>query len=227
MRLVVVVEGQTEEAFVKDVLAPQLVSRGVFAAATIVGTPRRRGSTPFNKGGGDWARWERDIRRILAEQHQADARVSTMFDLYGLPPGFPGLATHGADLDTARRCENLEAALASTFEDWRLIPYVQRPEFEALVLASLGSLRDLFDAPDDLAGIEALSGAIAEQAPEEIDDGKETAPSKRLLAHIPGYRKTVHGPLAVADVGLATLRARCPRFHAWLCRLESLGAGAP
>ena len=37
MRLVVVVEGQTEEAFVKEVLAPHLWGRGVHASATIVG----------------------------------------------------------------------------------------------------------------------------------------------------------------------------------------------
>jgi hypothetical protein len=227
MRLVVVVEGQTEEAFVNDVLGPHLWSHGVFAAATIVGTPKRRGSSPLKKGGGDWPRWERDIRRILAEQHQADARVSTLLDLYGLPAGFPGLEAHGTDQNTVRRCENLEAALANTFGDWRLIPYVQRHEFEALVLAALASLRGFLDAPDDLAGLDGLSAAIADQAPEDVDDGKETAPSKRLLAHVPSYEKTVHGPLSVADLGLPALRARCPRFHAWVSKLESLGQGTP
>ena len=227
MRLVVVVEGQTEEVFVKDVLAPHLRSRGVFAVATIAGTPRRRRSAPLQKGGGNWARWERDIRRILGEQRRGDVRVTTLLDLYGLPTGFPGLALHGSDLDTARRCGNLETALARTFDDRRLIPYLQRHEFEALVLASLDSLRGLLDAPEDLSGVDSLSGEIGGRAPEDVDDGRDTAPSKRLLAHVRGYSKTVHGPLALADTGLPALRARCPRFDAWLSRLENLAGGFP
>jgi hypothetical protein len=226
MRLFVVVEGQTEEMFVKDLLRPHLEGRGVVTAATIVGTSKRRGSSPLTKGGGTWRRWERDIRRILGEQHQADVRLTTLFDLYGLPGGFPGLAEHGSDTDTARRCDKIEAALAGLFGDRRLIPYVQRHEFETLVLASLGSLRGLFDAPEDLSGLDALSAAISRRAPEDVDDGRDTAPSKRLLAYLPGYRKTVHGPLALADTGLATLRARCRRFHGWLSRLETLAEGA-
>ena len=227
MRLVVVVEGQTEEAFVKDALGPHLWDRGVFAAATIVGTPKRRGSAPLNKGGGGWTRWARDIRRILGEHRDRDVRVTTLFDLYGLPAGFPGLASHGADLDTARRCQNLEAALAGEFDDPRFIPYLQRHEFEALVLASLNSLKALLDAPEDLDGLGAPVGELAGRAPEDVDDGRETAPSKRLASRVPSYSKTVHGPLAIADTGLGTLRARCPRFDAWLTRLEGLAAVAP
>ncbi len=45
MRLIVVVEGQTEEAFVKDVLGPHLDAFGVYTSATIVGK-----SAPFSAG---------------------------------------------------------------------------------------------------------------------------------------------------------------------------------
>jgi hypothetical protein len=37
MRMIVAVEGQTEEAFVKEVLKPHLDDRGVYTSATIVG----------------------------------------------------------------------------------------------------------------------------------------------------------------------------------------------
>lgn len=222
MRLLVVVEGQTEEAFVNEALRRHLWNHDVYASATIVGTPRRRGSAPLTKGGGDWGRWERDVRRVLGQRSQAGLRVTTLFDLYGLPRGFPGLTEHGTDPDTNRRCDSLEAALAEAISDSRFIPYLQRHEFEALVLASLGPLRGLLDARDDHAGLDALARQIAGVAPEDVDDGQETAPSKRLLSHVPGYSKTVHGPLAVAGAGLPTLRAKCPRFDAWLTRLESL-----
>jgi hypothetical protein len=108
--------------------------------------------------------------------------------------------------------------------DRRLIPYLQRHELEALVLAALPALRDLFDAKDALAGIDALEREIGASPPEDVNDGRETAPSKRLMRHIPGYRKVLHGPDAARAAGLPALRRACPRFDAWVRQLESLGA---
>lgn len=62
--------------------------------------------------------------------------------------------------------------------------------------------------------------------PEEINDSKETAPSKRLERLIPGYSKTQHGPDVIERSGLAHVRSRCPRFNAWLGQLEGLQAKA-
>ncbi|MER7211111.1 DUF4276 family protein [Streptosporangium sp. NPDC000239] len=55
--------------------------------------------------------------------------------------------------------------------------------------------------------------------PELVNDGRETAPSKRILAAYPGYRKTHDGPLAIADHGLAALRRDCPHLDAWVLRV--------
>lgn len=222
MRLIVVVEGQTEEAFVKEVLKPHLDDRGVYTSATIVGkmNAQRRGHR--GRGGGHFRHWRKDILRILGGDRSDDLRVTTLFDLYGLPEDFPGLDEHKSDADTARRCSALEAALAAVFDDRRFIPYVQRHEFEALVLAALPSLRELLDAEDDLAGLTTLEAVVSDTAPEEINDGATTAPSKRLLAHVPGFSKTLHGPLATGDTGLAPLREQCPRFDAWVSTLETL-----
>ena len=225
IRLFFVVEGQTEEAFVKGVLASHFADRNIDARATIVGTPKRRGSSPLQKGGGDWPRWERDVRRILGQQRGREVRVTTLFDLYGLPEGFPGLEEHGGVADTRIRCELLEQSLAQRFDDWRFVPYVQRHEFEALVLASLASLRELLDAQDALEGWQALHAEVSGLAPEDVNDGRTTAPSKRLRARIPGYSKTTHGPLATEATGLASLRERCQRFDAWITRLEASALG--
>ena len=149
--------------------------------------------------------------------------MTTFFDLYGLPRDFPGLEQHASTPDTSLRCEALQAALAAEFDDPRLIPYVQRHEFEALVLASLSELRELLDAKDDLAGLAELAKQIDGLAPEDINDGDRTAPSKRLQEYIPGYGKTLHGPLVTEQAGLASLRAACPRFDGWLSKLEQLG----
>jgi hypothetical protein len=222
MRLIVVVEGQTEEAFVKEVLQPHLANYGVYASATIVGkvAAERRGRG--RRGGGHYRHWRRDIERLLGNDNSPDLRVTTLFDLYGLPDDFPGLDEHRHDTNTNRRCDALQSALALAFEDRRLIPYLQRHEFEALVLACLPSLRKLLDAGDDLQGLETLERAVFALDPEEVDDGERTAPSKRLEGHLPGYSKVLHGPMAVADAGLTTVRDRCPRFDGWITLLETL-----
>lgn len=221
IRLGIIVEGRTEERFVRDTLGPHLAHHGVYAFPTQVGTPKRRGGARLHKGGGDWPRWERDIRRVLGENSGADFRATTLFDLYGLPRGFPGLDEH-ASAESNARCDMLQKELGALISDRRFIPYLQRHEFETLVLAALPSLRDLFDAEDDLVGVMGLERDVAGVCVEDVNDGKETAPSKRLLRLVPGYQKAVHGPYAVELAGLSTVRQRCPRFDAWVSVLEHL-----
>lgn len=224
-RLIVLVEGQTEEAFVKTLLTPHLVDRGVYVAATIVGklTGQRRGHG--KRGGGHYRHWRRDLVRLL-QSHSVDLRVTTLFDLYGLPKDFPG---YDAIMQSSQRGDRrvaFERALAEDVKDHRLLPYIQQYEFEALVLAALPSLRQLLDAPDQLTGLTALEAEIATLAPEDVNDGPDTAPSKRLLNHIPGYSKILFGELATVHAGLSALRRACPRFNGWIDHLEKLGAVA-
>ncbi len=222
-RLYVLVEGQTEEAFVKRVITPHLQGLGVWAYAIIVATSRDA-SGRKRRGGGQWKHWRRDLKRLIREQSGDEVRFTTMFDLYGLPVDFPELEKHGCIPNTSRRAESLEASMSRDVDDPRLIPYLQRHEFEALVLAALGSVTKLLEDAGDLEAVERLRAELASMSPEEVNDGESTAPSKRLM-RIPSYRKTVHGPLAVEDAGLPALRSACPRFGAWIARLEALGAG--
>jgi hypothetical protein len=53
-----------------------------------------------------------------------------------------------------------------------------------------------------------------------INDGTDTAPSKRLRAHWPAYSKVLHGPPALTVLGVARLREQCPHLDQWLARLE-------
>ena len=58
--------------------------------------------------------------------------------------------------------------------------------------------------------------------PEDINDNKDKAPSKRIKKVIPLYNKKVEGPLLAMEMGLAAIRAECPRFNDWVTSLESL-----
>ena len=59
-------------------------------------------------------------------------------------------------------------------------------------------------------------------SPEEINEGRTTAPSKRILQAFPGYQKTLHGPLAARELGLTSMRAACLHFNQWVSALEAL-----
>jgi hypothetical protein len=100
------------------------------------------------------------------------------------------------------------------------IPNLIVHEFEALLFTDIKPFEQWTD--DDRA-LEPLRMARRHAAPEEINDGRETAPSKRILAAMNGYQKTVHGPLIACDIGLDAIRAACPHFDAWLAKLERLG----
>ncbi|MEZ4399119.1 MAG: DUF4276 family protein [Kofleriaceae bacterium] len=96
IRLVVVVEGQTEEAFVNEVLGPHLAARQVFTSPMIVATRRDPRTGAKSKGGGRrWAKWRNDIDKVLRTEASPQSRVTTLFDLYALPSDFPGADEHG------------------------------------------------------------------------------------------------------------------------------------
>lgn len=222
IRLYIFVEGETEEAFVREMLAPYLHTRNVWAEPILVTTRRdRRTGAKLNRGGGSWKNWLKDLTILSQSQRGTDVRITTMFDLYGLPKDFPGALK--VSRNTTERIENLEAAMAEAVGDFRFIPYLQCHEFEALVLAALDKLPALLSDEKDRAGVEELRASIGALGPEDVNDGRDTAPSKRLLRYVPGYRKTLMGPLVTEACGLAALRAKCPRFDAWVKKLEGLG----
>jgi Domain of unknown function (DUF4276) len=223
----VVAEGFSEEAFVRAKLRPHLIDHGVMAEPIVVTTARDR-SGHKHKGGGRWAHWLNDLERVYKEQAGPDAWVTTMFDLYGLPADFPELEGVRRAPTPSQKLAIAEGALEHAirrFSDGRwFIAYVQRHEFEALVLACLDDLELMLDSPAELEGLTTLCAAIGEARPEDVNDGPHTAPSKRLVRYLPGYDKILHGEYALFDVSMPTLAERCPHFGQWLARLEAIGS---
>jgi len=98
------------------------------------------------------------------------------------------------------------------------IPNIVVHEFEALLFVQPKQFAHWAD--DEV--VERLAAARAGTMPEDINDGPLTAPSKRILAAMPGYQKPVHGPLIACDIGLDVMRRECPHFSGWLQTLEAL-----
>jgi hypothetical protein len=222
-RLYLTVEGQTEAAFAISVLVPHLARFNVFLnPPRFTGLHRRRrGRIPQGGLLNTFAHALADMQTWLREDQSADARFSMMVDLYSLPNDFPGYAA-GITRPTGRaKADALQQSLAQHIGDPRFIPYLQCHEFEALVLtepARIGTLYDVLKVE-----IEALCRDCGNfDTPEEINLGPHSHPKCRIEQKVPGYDENVAGPLLAEDIGLATLRARCPHFREWLPRLEQL-----
>ena len=220
-RLCLTAEGQTEQTFAARLLTPHLASLGVYLAKA------RRPLTSKKKGTrGGLFRYRvvrDDIGRWLKEDRAADVWFSTMFDLYKLPKDFPGYSETRAEPDPLVRVDKLETAFAEDVNDSRFIPYIQLHEFEALLLSDPTAFGCYYTRhAKEIAALVKLAEAL--DAPERIDDGEQTAPSKRIGKEIPDYldAKATAGPIIAMEIGLKTIRAKCPHFHQWLTKLEGL-----
>lgn len=219
IRLHVTAEGQTEQAFVKSVLAPHLVNHGVYADSRCVLTSKdKRAGKAYRGGLTNYVKAKNDILSWLKEDRSQGCRFTTMFDLYALPPDFPGYAQAKKQADPYMRVERLESALAEDLNDTRFVPYIQLHEFESLILADPQKLDWEYMEHDE--PINNLTHMVGTHNPELINDGPETAPSKRIIREIPEYDKVGAGVLVTEKIGLETLRGKCPHFAQWLTSLE-------
>ena len=103
---------------------------------------------------------------------------------------------------------------------YRIFPYVQRHEFENLLFSRVDDFSILPEA--DSNAIQTLRGIRSNfWTPEDINDNKDTAPSKRIKSAIPRFHKVNSGPSIARRTGLEKTRAECPRFNEWIKKLEN------
>lgn len=215
-RLYIVAEGQTEETFIETLLRPLLADNGVALMGTIVMCGDIR-----------YGRLKSLIVKLLKEDSKAFC--TTFIDYYGRGNAFPGEDNIGkfdtivekkTKLETAFYAD-VEQALGPRFEATRFIPYVQMYEFEGLLFSDPEGLAEGLYKPELTLQLKAIRAQFT--TPEDINDDRTTAPSKRVLALFPGYDKLVGGTLAALTIGLGQIRASCPLFDNWVVRLTQLG----
>jgi hypothetical protein len=228
-RLLIHVEGETEETFVNEVLSPHLTRAGFESvSARIVGNARLRERRGGIKG---WNAVRLDIIRHLREDPSCYS--TTMVDYYALPQEgekqWPGRA-QASNLPVVQKATHVENALEANIRDTmgqnfypvRFIPFVIMHEFEALLFSDCDAFSRGIGRPELRTSFQAIRDIF--NNPEEINDSPTTAPSKRIEALIPRYQKPFLGTLAALEVGLENIRVQCPHFNAWLARLEEVAA---
>jgi hypothetical protein len=225
-RLLIHVEGETEEVFVNEVLGRRLLDAGYErVGARLLGNARLRERRGGIRG---WDVVKRDITRHLLEDR--GSLSTTIVDYYALPhdgpKAWPGRAEASA-LPPAQKATHVERALLADlatdlgtgFDQRRFLPFVVMHEFEGLLFSDC-------EAFARGAGQPAIEGQLREirnqfNTPEDINDKPATAPSRRVEAVIHGYAKPLHGNLAALEVGLDRITTECPHFRTWILELEA------
>jgi hypothetical protein len=220
----IVVEGPTEQIFVRDFLAPAMSVKGIYLHAARIGSPGHKG------GDIRFERAKNDIGNFLKQR--TDTYVSTMFDYFRIDSDWPGKkqissqVKSGVRLAAAQKADLLETAtrqkivesFGSNNANRRFIPYISMHEFEALLFSDPVVLAEKINvAPQRIEQILAECGS-----PEEINDSPETAPSKRIAVLTSGYRKIAMGKTIAESIGIPAMRRNCPHFDQWLTTIEQL-----
>lgn len=219
IRLHIIAEGPTEELFVRNILTDHLgyfnISTDVHCVTTNEKLKKRGGTVKYEK-------LKREIICRLNHDKKPDARFTTMIDLYALPEDFPRFEEAQQKSDPYEKVACLETGLLNDINDHRFIPYIQLHEFEALLLTDPTKFAGFFLEQEYEKNIEELVAMTQGfDRPELINDGAETAPSKRIGKVILRYEKVKAsaGFLIAQEIGLERIRAKCPHFNEWLSKL--------
>lgn len=219
--VIILTEGQCEETFIRDTVAPAFGNMDIYLEARCIPTSKS------GKGGAiTFDRFMLHARNTLRER--SDTYVSTMLDLYQLDTAFPEYDAAFSCTDIYRKTAILEQALHDTVikrtgcRSDRFMPYIQPYEFEGLLFSDVEILSQ--QQPQwrsKLSVLQDIRNTFA--TPEHINNHYETKPSKRLEKHLyPFYRKMRHGPLIARKIGLTAIENECRHFHEWMERLRKL-----
>ncbi|MBK7265866.1 MAG: DUF4276 family protein [Ignavibacteriales bacterium] len=223
-RLNIIVEGETEERFVNNTVTPYLGNFSIVTSVRKVESGRKK-SKIFRGGLFNYEKAKGDITKWMREDQNPEVYFTTMFDLYALPENFPGQTLAHNIKDPYAKIDYLESEFSKDIADKSFIPYIQLHEFESLLFvqpAQLGNI--LFEAQNSVSELEKIADEFGGN-PELIDEGKTTAPSKRIIKILPKYKsqKPTAGASAAGNTGIPLLKERCKHFRAWITKLEGLG----
>lgn len=219
--IIVFAEGPSDEQFLKRVVAPSLRHLNLFLKPQTLNTSKdvKGGAVTFD-------RLKFNARNTLRQK--PDAVLTTFIDLYALDTSFPAFDEANNGADVYMRLHTLETALANAIVEHvgcrldRFIPHIQPHEFEGLLFSDVDALvRTVPNWSTHLNQLKKIRDSF--ESPEHINNGYETAPSRRLTGMMnPKYGKTMHGPLAAEHITLPTIERECRHFREWINRLRAV-----
>jgi hypothetical protein len=209
IRIAASVEGQTESEFFRKILVPYFRLDNIELIPVIISTKRVQSGKKYKGGAVNLDRVKNEISKLLSNFDY----VTTFYDLYGF------------DIKGEVTADELEKKIGSLFNSQKLIPYIQKYEFETLLFCKPSYYRKCFNnlnAEKEIEQIISSCGGI-----ENINNSPQTAPSKRIEKIFDHYNseqydKVFHGPAIVDDIGLDIILEKCDRFRNWINILKNL-----
>jgi hypothetical protein len=166
-RIHILVEGQTEEIVVREVIAPALAP-DIWLQPVLLTTKRLAGA-PSHKGGvSTWTKIEKDIRLLLRDS--SASHVTTLLDYYGLPSDCPGMPARPSGT-AYERVAYAEEQMYLAVGESRFVPHLVLHETEAWVFAAARQLGELL-------GDATLAAALSLIASMERDLSCTRSPSR-------------------------------------------------
>ena len=218
LELIVIVEGKTEKNFVEQILVPHFCQYQIQVRAVL--------ATKKGQSGGDikFIRILRDLKKYLKQREHT--HLTLLVDYYGIDRNWPGLVASKDKTTPFEKAmvvnSEIMKEIKEQFGDYialqRFTPYISMHEFEALLFSDTTILAETLKVKQTI-----LDKVIQECGePENINDNPDTTPAKRLAKFSSRFSKTTTGVALVQNIGLATIRKKCPVFNAWISTLESL-----
>lgn len=221
VEVIVFAEGQTEEQFIKRLVAPALRHLNIFLKPQTLKT-----SKEASGGAVTFDRLKFNARNTLRQYPHAV--LTTFIDLYRLDTDFPAFDESSGKTDVYLKVDTLEAALHDAIvghvgcRHERFIPHIQPYEYEGLLFSDVDALISTDPGwTSSRTKLQKIRNDV--ESPEHINDGYDTKPSKRLEDNLlPKYKKTLHGPLAAEKITLSKMEQECKHFHEWMEKLRAL-----
>ena len=212
-RIVFLVEGDTEIWFVNHCIIPFLYSipeaieHEWTMSAQKVTTNRKKNA----KGGVvSYHLVKNEINRVRS---QGSPWITTLFDFFQLPSSFP--CFKGG-------YESIHGGFFEDIQYERLLPYIQKYEFEAFLFCVPEAFERLDIDAKQLAQIVSISKKY--KVVEDINGGLETAPSKRLKG-IFHYEKEQDSRVVLMGIPMEIIMERSPHFKEWIENLVRIVRG--
>lgn len=208
-RVAISVEGQTEDEFCKQVLVPYFRNHNIELVSIIVTTKRKKCGIKYKGGCINLDRIKSELTKILPNFDY----VTTFYDLYGF------------DIEGIYTAEELETKISMIFDGNRkLIPYIQKYEFETLLFSKPSYYEEYFSDQNAKTEIESIIRSCG--GVENINNSRETAPSKRIDKFFDKYNeqydKVFHGASIADDIGIDIILTKCVRFKNWINIIQNL-----
>ncbi len=223
-----IVEGRTEEEFIKEILKPFLETKQIFVQGIEQVITGKTHTGKYCKGGGNNYEYYKNhlLKRMKQFKKRDDLYFTTMIDLYALPKTFPSYETYIDEKDKYKKVDALEKAFKNDIKQNNFIPYIQLHEFETLLFSDLNKFKEYYIDEDNIdRKVLALKSDVKEYDNIElINESESTAPSKRIEKVFSQYcrEKATVGLYVALEIGLDKMRKECKHFNEWIKKIENL-----